>query len=231
MIPEATNTPGSRPGGWDGEDGPDDATLVRLMRYQDGDLPGAERMELERELQRDPQLRSYLADMTRGAEVARQAYSGQDEAKIHVFPGAGRKTTAKFRPWMNSGYMQAAAIVVGICIGVLGTRAIYNDHNSDSGLRLAGAPLTNGSQGDKEEKLTEALVPLLSGTASQTPVNDEATGLHGYVSIMRHLTLSTGIPCTEFGFGVDKAGPVNLSGVACQSPDGSWQIMTVEPKR
>lgn len=231
MIPEAKNTPGQIPGGWDGDDGPDDATLVRLMRYQDGDLPAAERLEIERELQRDLRLQSYLADMTRGTEIARQAYSGQSEAKIHAFPGAARRAPAKFRMWTNSGYMQAAAIVVGICIGVLGTRAIYNDQNSDSGLRLAGAPSTNGGQGDKEEKLAEALVPLLSGSISQSPVNDAATGLHGYVSVMRHLTLSTGIPCTEFGFGVDKAGPVNLSGVACQSSDGSWQILTVEPKR
>jgi len=199
-------------------DEPDTDLLVRLMRFLDDDLDPQDRAQVEQELQDSPELRAILADIGHGTDNAHRAYAAWNAEDVsssriatYNIPAA-RKASA----WPASAYRQAAAIAIGLGIGLLGSRLATMPHDT------AGA----------QHALETALVPLLTGASQQqVVVDDQASGLHGYVKVQRRLNLASGVPCTEFSFVADdNAGP-KIGGLACQEPNGGWQTMTVDLDR
>lgn len=223
---------------WPGrsKDEPDADMLVRVMRFLDDDLDPQERRAMEQELETNSQLRSVLADMEHGTDMAHRAYAAWNAAdvstsRIATLQLPKRKSSA----WPSSTYRQAAAIAIGLGIGLLGSRLATMPHDAPSAdLHLAGLATTASPQEAQQRALETALVPLLTGTAGasqQVAVNDAAAGMHGYLTVQRHLTLSSGVPCTEFIFNSDNKAVPNISGLACQQADGGWQTLTVDLAR
>jgi surface antigen len=209
---------------------PDPDLLVRLMRYLDDDLNSFERQKLEADLENNPDLQSHLADIRRGTDIARNSYMARNNVvRSRSFTGAKRNALVDSKIWNSQGYRQAAAIIVGICIGVLGSRLDLTHRADQSGLHLAGLPSSDNTEDSTQRALATALVPLLTGTSTEVAVNDEAAGLHGRVNFVRHFSLSTGVPCTEFSFAAETSNRPRIVGIACQNLDGSWQTMTVAP--
>ncbi|HVI89460.1 MAG TPA: hypothetical protein VM659_14235 [Dongiaceae bacterium] len=215
-------------------DEPDTDVLVRLMRFLDDDLDPQDRAQVAQELQDSPELRAILADMGRGTESAHRAYAAWNAEDVSssriatVNIPAARKASA----WSASAYRQAAAIAIGLGIGLLGSRLATMPHDTaGADLHLAGLNSTVSPQEAQQRALETALVPLLTGGSQQVAVDDQAAGLHGYVRVQRHLNLASGVPCMEFSFVADgNAGP-KIGGLACQEPNGGWQTMTVDLDR
>jgi len=215
-------------------DEPDTDVLVRLMRFLDDDLDAKERAQVEQELRDSPELRAILADMRHGTESAHRAYAAwnaEDVSSSRIATlniPAARKSSA----WSTSAYRQAAAIAIGLGIGLLGSRLATMSHDTTGAdLHLAGLNGNVSPQEEQQHALETALVPLLTGTSQQVEVNDQAAGLKGYLRVQRHLNLASGVPCTEFSFVADSNAGPKIGGLACQEPNGGWQTMTVDLDR
>jgi anti-sigma factor RsiW len=215
-------------------DEPDTDVLVRVMRYLDDDLDPKERAEVEQELRDSAELRAILADMGHGTESAHRAYAAwnAEDVSSSRIATLNRPAARKSRAWPSSGYRAAAAIVVGLGIGLLGSRLATMPHDTaGTDLHLAGLNSTVSPQEAQQRALETALVPLLTGTAQQVEVSDKAAGLEGYLKVQRHLNLASGVPCTEFSFVAESNAGPKLGGLACQEPNGGWQTMTVDLDR
>jgi hypothetical protein len=133
----------------------DDAFLERVMRYQDGELSGAELDALEAELRRCPERRRMFAEtQLRSAQLHERFRL----APLPVSPAFGRAAwrslpTAR-RPWL--------AAAAGLLLGCLSTSMVWaiNHRGWTEGLRRILLPLANPGF-ERQETLPQShLVPV-----------------------------------------------------------------------
>lgn len=215
---------------------PDDDVLVRLMRACDDDLSIDEQTQLQADLGEHPEWNSILRDIGRGTDLARCALAisqaeADDRPAAHVLSfakDARRTKQGGFAQWVN--YRQAAAIAIGLALGVAGSRLLLQPDAADTELRLAGIAATDGKEEAQQHALKRALVVLLNDPAGQmreVEVNDQAADVRGVVALNRNFNLGAGIPCTEFSFAPQDQASLAMNGIACHQPAGGWQIMTI----
>jgi hypothetical protein len=216
---------------------PDDAVLVRLMRSLDGELNDDEQAQLEIDMRLHPEWYELKADLTRGTQMAQMALAANATRAAVRPPKVFQAKTHDRGLAFFAGYRQAAAIFIGIALGVAATIGAYTlwDHaNQDSGLHLAGLEAPQDSEDLQQRALARSLLPLLSadyGADRRIAVDDAAAKLHGTLSIDRGFQLRQNIPCVEFLFTPRDTDAGQIDGIACQNTTGGWQIMTITANR
>jgi len=213
---------------------PDTALLIRLMRYQDGDLNDEECRQLSADLQQSAELRSIYSDIERGTRAARLALTRltvvEDNRRMAAMPEkpSDRPMARPVSPFID--YRQAAAILIGIGIGLVGALYLERSQGTTETLRLAGLAEPTRHTDRVQAALQRALVPLLTGPAAMTEakLDNDASGLHGTVRIEHHLQLAAAVPCADFSYKPQGSPVAAIIGLACQDPAGAWQVMTID---
>ena len=212
----------------DGIDAAEEERMIRIMQYCDGVLPAREAAMVAEEIARDPDAARLAAEMSAGANAARNAWSKLDSGPV-PFELARRvaqsaREPVRQRPAAASvvDWRIAASLVVGVALGMLGL--MLTQHDGDQGLRLAG------SQGIQEEASVgadpswqPALMTALAKDPQTTSVTFGASGTENTVRVARWFDTETGLRCAEFA--KSTGGAVNAGGIACKKPDGGWDVI------
>ncbi|WP_374371146.1 hypothetical protein [Dongia sp.] len=211
-----------------------DDMIERVMQYCDGKLKPAEMAQVAAEIAANPDLQKLAADLTRGASLAREAFSGiiNDPVPLHLARAITQAPEpAQERPNRKPGVIssmprQVAAALIGLLIGgaVIGLWSSRQDSND--GLRLAGLP----EAGSYSPEFKAALADLLTTPGSartQKYVVDPASGNEAEISVVTWFKLSDGSTCAEFRQDAPTASPAH--GLACQRDTGAWDIMMRSP--
>lgn len=212
-------------------DNPGDALLVRLMRYHDGDLSAHERAEVEEDLRRHPDWQALLEDIVQGTQLAQLALQPAMRREMKSNVMSLRPGQRAFRHlFAAAGYRQAAALLIGLGLGVAGVHLTMNENSADTTLHLAGLPAASDPVDARQRALQRALGRLLQqplGQSQQTAINDSVADLHGSLATMAHFDLGNEMPCVTFAFVPAQLGIARIDGVACRQSAGDWQVMTI----
>lgn len=205
-----------------------DEMIERVMQYCDGMLAPDEMARMQAEIAADPALQALAADLTRGASRAREAISGiiNDPVPLHLartIISAPEPLNIRRSSW-TSLPRQAAAVVIGLLIGG-GTMGLWSSQEAaDQGLRLAGI----NSESETYSPAFKATLADLLGTpgalrSQSYAVENSAAGNQASITMVAWFKLTDGSTCAEFRQDVPAATPG--SGVACQRPNGAWDVM------
>ncbi|MDQ7249686.1 anti-sigma factor family protein [Dongia sedimenti] len=200
--------------------------MIRIMQYCDGVLPAREAARVAEEIARDPEAARLAAEMSAGADAARIAWGSVDSEPV-PFDLARRVTQSARGPMhqarsITADWRMAAALVVGIALGMLGL--MVAQHGGESGLRLAGAD----KAADGVQASDTSWQPALISALAKDPETPRVTfagpsGGESAVSIARWFDTATGLRCAEFA--TSSAERVTAGGIACRKPDGGWDVI------
>lgn len=211
-----------------------DDMIERVMQYCDGKLKPAEMAEVAAEIAANPDLQKLAADLTRGATLAREAFSGiiNDPVPLHLARAITQAPDpAQQQPDRKLGITyfmprQVAAVLVGLLIGGAAIGLWSSRQNSDDGLRLAGLPEAGGYSSEFKAALAN-LLDTPGSTRTQKYVADPASGNEAEISVVAWFQLSDGSTCAEFR--QDAPASSRAHGLACQRENGAWDIMMRSP--
>jgi anti-sigma factor RsiW len=212
----------------DGIDAAEEERMIRIMQYCDGVLPAREAALVAEEIARDPEAARLAAEMSAGANAARNAWSkfasgpvplelARRVAQSAREPVPHRAAAAPVVDWRI-----AASLVVGIALGMLGL--MLTQHNGDQGLRLAGSDrIPDSAVVGADPSWQPALMTALAKDPETTSVSFGASGTENTVRVARWFDTTTGLRCAEFA--KSTGGAVNAGGIACKKPDGGWDVI------
>src|SRR4051812_3088994 len=216
----------------DQKDGVPDAAeeerMIRIMQYCDGVLPAREAALVAEEIARDPEAARLAAGLSSGAATARIAWRDVDSAPV-PFDLARRVTQSARVPLQSAGsgtgtgdWRVAAAVVVGVAIGMLGL--LVAQHGGEQGLRLAGfEPGAAGVQSSDMSWHPALMAALAKDPEAARVTFNGAAGTENVVSVGRWFNTGAGLRCAEFA--KSTAGAVTAGGIACKKADGGWDVI------
>src|SRR5260221_7288793 len=121
---------------------PGDDVLVRLMRFHDRDLSAHEQGKVEAALPYHPDWRTALGDIASGTLIAQRAFRSASarnrSMNAKLIPMVRRQPLYRQLLADSGHFRQAAAVLVGLALGVAGMHVIAERDASRSTLRLAG---------------------------------------------------------------------------------------------
>src|SRR5581483_2694562 len=194
-----------------------EARMIRIMRYRDGRLSPQEAEAVAAEIAADPETAALAESFAVGDEAARAAWAELESGPVPLALARRVTEAARARPWMRTGAMPAfagwraaAAVVVGLALGVGAT--VLLQHPSDRILRLAGV-----EGGDSSWK------PALVTALGQDPALAEVASADGKarVAIIRWFDTASALRCAEYTISGDATG----GGIACRRHDGGWDVI------
>lgn len=210
----------------DAIDAAEEERMIRIMQYCDGVLPAREAALVAEEIARDPEAARLAAEMSAGANAARIAWGSADSGPV-PFDLARRVTQSARGPAhqarsITADWRMAAALVVGIALGMLGL--LVAQHGGESGLRLAGVDNAADGVQASDTSWQPALISALAKDPETARVTFSApSGGENAVSVARWFDTATGLRCAEFA--KSTADKVTAGGVACRKDDGGWDII------
>jgi hypothetical protein len=200
--------------------------MIRIMQYCDGVLPAREAALVAEEIARDPEAARLAAEMSAGAEAARTAWGDVGSGPVPL-ELARRVTQSARGPLrnarsMDANWRMAAALVLGVALGMLGL--LVAQHGGGQGLRLAGS----GTGPDGVQVPDSAWQPALMAALAKEPEPARVTfrgasGNENTIRIARWFNTAAGLRCAEFA--KSDAGAVTAGGIACRKPDGGWDVI------
>lgn len=200
--------------------------MIRIMQYCDGVLPAREAALVAEEIARDPEAARLAMEMSAGADAARIAWGDADSRPVPL--ELARRVTQSARgpvrtaPPVTANWRMAAALLVGIALGMLGL--LVAQHSGEQGLRLAGSDRAQDVVQVSDASWQPALMRALAKDPEAARVIfSGASGTENAVSIARWFSTEAGLRCAEFA--KSTAGAVTAGGVACKKPDGGWDVI------
>ena len=156
-------------------DAAEEERMIRIMQYCDGVLPAREAALVAEEIARDPQAARLAAEMSAGADAARTAWGKFDTGPVPFELARRVKQMAhaplpRSRPAVTADWRMAAALVVGIALGMLGL--LVAQHGGESGLRLAGVD----NAADGVQASDTSWQPALISALAKDPETARVTG-------------------------------------------------------
>lgn len=210
-----------------------DEMIERVMQYCDGMLAPEDTARMRAEIAADPALQALAADLTRGASRAREALSGiiNDPVPLQLARTIVAAPEPGNLPWFSRSSLprQAAAIVIGLLIGGTAMGLWSSEKNADHGLRLAGINSDSESYSPAFKATLADLLGTPGALRSQSyALEDSAAGNQAAITMVAWFKLTDGSTCAEFRQDFPAAAPG--SGVACQRPNGAWDVMMRSPQ-
>ncbi len=208
-------------------DAAEEERMIRIMQYCDGVLPAREAALVAEEIARDPHAARLAAEMSAGADAARTAWGEFHTGPVPFELARRVKQMAhaplpRSRPALAVDWRMAAALVIGIGVGMLGL--IAAQRGGEEGLRLAGSERTqDATTGVSDPSWQPALMAALAKDPETTSVSFRATGTEKTVRVARWFDTEAGLRCAEFA--KSTSGAVTAGGIACRKPDGGWDVI------
>jgi hypothetical protein len=208
-------------------DAAEEERMIRIMQYCDGVLPAREAALVADEIARDPEAARLASEMSAGADAARAAWGGFSSGPVPFelarrVAQSARKPARSTQPVVNADWRMAAALIVGVALGMLGL--LMAQHSGGQGLRLAGSDkMPDGVQTSDASWLPALMSALARDPETASVTFAGASGSENAVSIARWFSTAAGLRCAEFA--KSTAGAVTVGGIACRKPDGGWDLI------
>ncbi len=200
-------------------------TIMDVMRFCDGALSADEMRRVAAEIDGDPELQSIARDLRDGAAATRAALAAVGEAPmpLHLTRAILRRPPAAPAGMRPVAWRYAATLLLGAVFGA-GAIAVL-DKTDGSGLRLAGAPATNSDPTQSAEFLA-ALTGALRGHVPDQTQSYRNGAVAGSVTVKNWFVLDGGSDCAAFTHNLQSGtGPQAFQGLACNDPNGGWEIL------
>ncbi|GAB2178360.1 hypothetical protein [Dongia sp. agr-C8] len=208
-------------------DAAEEERMIRIMQYCDGVLPAREAAAVAEEIARDPHAARLAAEMSAGADAARNAWGKFDSGPVpfelarRVAQSARQPVRQKPAAASMVDWRIAASLVVGVGLGMLGL--ILAQQSGDQGLRLAGSERIQEIATAADPSWQPALMTALAKDPEMTSVSFGASGTENTVRVARWFDTETGLRCAEFAKAT--GGAVTAGGIACKKPGGGWDVI------
>jgi len=208
-------------------DAAEEERMIRIMQYCDGVLPAREAALVAEEIARDPQAARLAAEMSAGADAARAAWGKFDTGPVPFDLARRVQQTARAplrqsRPVIAADWRMAAALVIGVGLGMLGLLAAQQ--GGEQGLRLAGSDRSQERTLEGADPSWQpALMAALAKDPETTSVSFGASGTENTVRVARWFDTEAGLRCAEFAKSI--SGAVTAGGIACKKPEGGWDVI------
>lgn len=198
-----------------------------LVAFVDGELPAAEAAAIEAALLHDSRAREVVRRLRASADIAaRVSLAPLDEPLSDDLVESirkGMRENAETAPRRIAGYRLglAASIVLALA---LGAASGYLAHDFSTGYVTAAAPGSDDLISAYEATL---LGSLNSGAPAGQAFDYDSPGIgQGKITLGSRFTTSYGSTCREFRRVETRGGAHGTgNGIACQSPNGGWNIV------
>jgi anti-sigma factor RsiW len=201
-----------------------------LLAFVDGELPEPGRGVVAAALAADPAARAMAATLRRGGAVAMRAYDAVLAEPIppRLLALLGEPSSGRDRPprlgWRRGGIaaLATAAVLAVLLVGLAGG---YSLRGLQPALRPASDRIDPATA-----RFAAALFEALGRDSIGASVDYAvpATGATDRVTVTATLPTRGGLACREFRHDTrDSAGTQSEAGIACRSPDGGWQTLTL----
>lgn len=216
-------------------------TIMDVMLYCDGALSSKEMARVGAAIERDVELQVMARDLRDGAAAARATFAAIGDAPVplHLAKSILRRPVGagKFAVFASGSWRYAAALLIGVLVGGLATLAglrsdgLSNDGLNNDGaaqLHLAGAPAGSMDAAESGEFRAALGSALRDGNAGQS-LEYRSGALAGAVSVTKRFVIGDGTGCAEFTHRLRIAdSQAALRGVACERPDGGWELIQIQ---
>jgi surface antigen len=199
-------------------------TIMDVMLYCDGALGAADMARVAAAIARDPELQAMERDLREGSAAAKATFAaiGQAPVPLHLAQAIQRRGMARFFPSPVLRY--AAAALIGVLVG--GGGMLAGLHRQEPGyLHLAGAQSGSADLGESGEFRAALGAALRSGELGKT-LPYRSGEIDGSVTVTKRFVIGNDTACAEFSHQlVGPATPETRQGIACERPDGGWEII------
>ena len=203
-------------------------TVMDVMLYCDGALGAADMARVAAAIARDPELQALERDLREGSAAAKTTFAviGEAPVPLHLAQAIRpRRGVARLADSLGSPPLRyAAAVLIGVLIGGGGMLAGLRSQEPGT-LHLAGMPAGAADVGESAE-FRAALGLALRGSETGKALPYRSGEIDGSVVVAKRFVIGNGIGCAEFAHQL--VGPAikeTRQGIACERPDGGWEIV------
>ena len=200
-----------------------------LVAYVDNELPRERAAEVERALATDPEAQEIVRLMRIGGEAAAHAFDQalEEPPPAHLLVALHGNSATPSSSWDRRPPRPRWQLTLAACLAslVIGFAGGLLERSVDKGFAPAAAKGEDPLSTSFKSTLFVALGSSASGGAYD--YGSDAMG-RGRLVLGRHFVTGFGADCREFDR-VETRGAVQShdGGLACQSADGGWTVMTV----